>query len=164
MPTPTYKPLATITLASSASTITFSSIPATYRDLILVTSATISAAATSSGGFIRFNGDTGSNYTRVMMFAESSISSNQATQTNLDMWAESQNSPAIVRFDILDYSATDKHKTALSRADRGGVRTVASANRWANTAAITSITITSPDSGSKSYIAGSTFNLYGIAS
>jgi hypothetical protein len=162
MPTPTYTALATVTLGASASSVTFSSIPATYRDLILITSATISAAATSSGGFIRFNGDTGSNYTRVMMFAEGSIISNSATQTNLDMWAESETSPAIVRFDIMDYSATDKHKTALSRADRGGVRTVASANRWANTAAITSITISSPDSGSKTYIAGSTFNLYGV--
>jgi hypothetical protein len=68
MPTPTYIPLATVTLGSADSSVTFSSIPATYRDLILVLNGTRS---TTSGVRARANADAGANYPMVYMDAES---------------------------------------------------------------------------------------------
>ena len=64
---------------------------------------------------------------------------------------------------IQDYSATDKHKSYLYRS--GGATdtnygTYAAAGRWANTSAITTITIA--PSGSYTLLAGSTFALFGI--
>jgi hypothetical protein len=64
-------------------------------------------------------------------------------------------------FNLLDYSATDKHKAALSRTNIVSLYTVAYATRWASTSAVTSITFF-PDSGN--FAANSTFALYAIAS
>jgi len=52
----TYEPIATTTLGSNQTTITFSSIPSTYTDLVIVSNM---GTTTASYPFIRFNGDTG---------------------------------------------------------------------------------------------------------
>ena len=62
---------------------------------------------------------------------------------------------------IMDYSATDKHKTALARNNVAGIGVEASATRWANTAAITSVQVY-VDTGS--FAIGTTLSLYAIAS
>ena len=166
MPTPTYTALANITLGSSASTITFSSIPATFRDLVLV----VAAASTGSGtnAAIRFNSDSGSNYTRVFMGVNGvgTFSSGTSTQTGFQFdnfgFVTTTLGATNHLLSINDYSATDKHKTILARANRAGDTLDALAGRWANTAAITSVQVVS--FSGESYIAGSTFALYGIAS
>mgnify|MGYP007006659575 CR=1 FL=1 len=63
-----YIALATTTLGSAASSVTFSSIPASVngvalRDLVVV--LTTPTAAGNANGTIFFNGDTGGNYSRV---------------------------------------------------------------------------------------------------
>ena len=153
MPTPTYTPLATVTLGASASSVTFSSIPATYRDLILVVSGTTTAAA---GITFTHNGDTtNANYTSVFMNGSGS-SATSGTATNRNMISlYTQQSMGIVQF--LDYSATDKHKTGLARSDSASNETYALARRWANTAAINSIAV-----GGGTFNAGCTFSLYGV--
>jgi hypothetical protein len=157
MPTPTYTPLATVTLGSSASSVTFSSIPATYRDLVLVMSGTTTSI---QAGLMRLNGDTGSNYSQVGMDGSgSSTSSFSGTVNTIDVWANGTTvSQASVV--IMDYSATDKHKTVLNRIDNSTWGTRALAARWANTAAITSILVYM--AGGQSFNTGSTFNLYGV--
>jgi hypothetical protein len=59
----------------------------------------------------------------------------------------------------MDYSATDKHKTVLVRSNAASTGVEAIAQRWASTAAITSILVF-PSTGS--WAAGGTFSLYGI--
>jgi hypothetical protein len=59
----------------------------------------------------------------------------------------------------MDYSATNKHKSVVTRNDHPS-HTQAQANRWANTAAITSISIAVR--GGSSFASGSTFSLYGV--
>jgi hypothetical protein len=64
---------------------------------------------------------------------------------------------------IMDYSATDKHKTALLRESENQITTVlAEAQRWANTNAITTLTVV-PQTG-PNLASGSTFSLYGVIS
>lgn len=160
MPTPTYTPLATVTLGSSASSVTFSSIPATYRDLRIM------IAGTTSGGVntvLRFNGDTGSNYTGVLMYGtgSSAVSGTFGAGSFAyfgALWTTQGNTYA----DIMDYSATDKHKTLISRYNSAANEAGAMASRWANTAAITSVTVLTASAAT--YAAGTTLNLYGIAS
>jgi hypothetical protein len=62
---------------------------------------------------------------------------------------------------IMDYSATDKHKTSLIRGNDAGAEVIAHAQRWASTSAVTSVRalITA-----NNFASGSTFSLYGIAS
>ena len=159
MPTPTYTPLANVTLGSSASSVTFSSIPATYRDLIFVFNGTTTI---DDGVGLRFNGDTGSNYTNVRMFGNSGgAGSDTSTTTRIPTTAGNTSLRTAFVSQVMDYSATDKHKTVLTRNNITDNNVAAIAARWANTAAITSVTILSPGSTISS---GSTISLYAIVS
>ena len=158
MPTPTYTALATKTLTGTASSVTFSSIPATYRDLVLVCDYT---GSTTAFVILRYNGDTGANYSRVTMIGNSG-GAQSLTATNITVGAMYSANRNTTVFQVLDYSATDKHKSSVQRdSNAGQSEVVASAARWANTAAINSISLT-PASGTLS--SGSTFSLYGIIS
>ena len=159
MPTPTYTPLATVTLASTSSSITFSAIPATYRDLILIVNG--KATAGGSACRLRVNADSGTNYTYVRMYGFSGgAGSDTNTQPFIDIGAMSTSEGLLNITQIMDYSATDKHKTMLVRAQESGLGAVlGTAGRWANTAAITSVNVYA---GSDNFAIGSTFNLYGV--
>ena len=163
MGTPTYIALATLTLTGTDSEIVFSSIPATYRDLILV----IQAKSTTGNPAVvaRFNSDTGANYPYVRMTGNgsSAASATITTDTFLNIAAAfgintSGNGNIIAQ--IMDYSATDKHKTVLVRNGDAGLGVEAIAGRWASTSAITSVTVF--NTGSISFASGSTFSLYGV--
>ena len=160
--TDTYTPLATVTLGASASSVTFSSIPATYRDLILIHAGTSSNASLNSV-LLRFNGDSGSNYPAVVMEGNGSSASSSSYTSSGVVTAYTISSPVSNSVtQIMDYSATDKHKTVLSRKNTSSIVLGALATRWANTSAITSI-LCLIDSGA-TFNAGTTFNLFGIAS
>ena len=159
MPTPTYTPLATVTLGSAAASVTFSSIPATYRDLILVITAQRTGTPVNVG--MRFNGDSGSNYTSVYMTGTGSSPATgivSSTNFQLDLYPYPPSSGFnnyIVQ--MMDYSATDKHKPILVRVNDAGNATEASAGRWASTAAVNSLALTLSN-----FNTGSTFSLYGV--
>ena len=161
MPTPTYTPLANLTLGSAASSVTFGSIPATYRDLICVV---VAKGSTTLQGRIRLNGDTAANYVYQRLSGNGS-SASAATATNqslgfLSSIAQATTTDAIqININIIDYSATDQRKTIISRADQATNGTEAFANSWLNTAAVTSVLIFT---NTGNWAAGSTFALYGI--
>jgi len=153
MPTPTYTPLATVTLASTAATVTFGSIPATMRDLVLVVNGKTSANQATG---LRFNSDSGSNYSMVRMFTTSS-STSTTTYGLLTTGDPTADTLAIAQ--IMDYSATDKHKTVLIRSNIPANNVAAHAVRWANTAAITTVAV---EAISTTWAVGTTLNLYGV--
>lgn len=164
MPTPTYTPLANITLGSSAASVTFSSISQAYRDLVLV----VTGGSLSSGAqmTMQFNSTTTTSYYMVTM--EGDGASTASSSDNLDNLKTSiLNSPfrpgelgnGIIN--IMDYSATDKHKSVLARVNNGGRMTGAAAGRWESTSAITTVKVYL--SNTQSWDAGATFSLFGIA-
>jgi hypothetical protein len=160
--TATYTPLANVTLGSTASSITFGSIPATYRDLICVV---VAGGSTTITPRMRFNSDSGTNYHHMRMSATgdalSAISRTiDTTQALLSSIARARTTDQLqVNASIMDYSATDKHKTILSRADNAAMGTDVVVSRWGDTSAITSVEI-SASTGTWSI--GSTFALYGV--
>ena len=160
MPTPTYIPLQTITLASAASSVTFASIPQTYRDLVLVV-----AGSSIPLYYLRVNEDSGSNYNAIGMKARSngvfSYTDSNFPQIyvngNPGGWLDSQ-------IQLLDYSATDKQKSMIIRNGNydgilSSITAVAIAARWANTNAVTSILVST---NSSTFAVGATFSLYAI--
>jgi hypothetical protein len=157
MPTPTYTPLATVTLGSSASSVSFASIPASYRDLILVANGSASAEGDL---LLRFNSDSGSNYNFVYMYGSfnGAISGASSSQTSALAGVVSTAVSSTIA-QIMDYSATDKHKTVLTRTNRIPDIVLANAARWANTAAITTV-LAFPASGT--FSSGMTISLYGV--
>jgi hypothetical protein len=158
MATPTYTLIDSTVLGSSASSVTFSSITQDYRDLVFV----IEPSNTASGGSIAntFNSDTtDANYYYVRMKGDGSSTSSNNSNSRFIGFTGYSGSKALVEFTILDYSATDKHKSYLSRYSIGTAEVAAVAGRWANTSAITQVTFEGT-----TFNSGSTFYLYGIAS
>jgi hypothetical protein len=160
MPTPTYTPLATVTLGTASSSVTFSSIPASYRDLVLVVAGTTSA---STGLYLRLNGDTAANYTAIYAYGTGSVAvSNTTILMNgllFGNFVSANQSVAINQ--LMDYSATDKHKTMIGRINQPSNDVIMTATRWANTSAVTSIQLL-PQTGTMSV--GMTASIYGIVS
>ena len=162
MATPTYDLLASTTLATSASSVTFSSIDQSYGDLIVIVNA---AGSTTLEARIRINSDSGSNYNSVRMSGNGSNATTAllASQTSgfLSVIANATTGEAIlIQVEIQDYTATDKHTSILARANQSATGTEATALRWASTAAVTSTEILT---STGNWAIGSTFNLYGIA-
>jgi hypothetical protein len=159
MPTNTYTPLATITLGSAASSVTFSSIPATYRDLVLVFDGPVNGG----GPALQVNGQT-TNYSSVWGGANDAGSVTSGTTSGTTMLGAVAGSDSGKRtvqiWQLMDYSATDKHKTVLGRNNaNNGTQVYMTASRWASTTAITSVTAAI---GANTFNTGSTFSLYGV--
>jgi hypothetical protein len=157
-----YIALATTTLGSGASSVTFSSIPTSVngvalRDLILVINGKVGA---NSNMIFYYNSDQ-SNGTSVWMQGNgSSASSSSIGFMFAGTWNANQDSNAIIQ--IMDYAQTDKHKTALVRGNQAAdTGAWALANRWASTSAITSVII--DPTGGNTLSAGTTLSLYGVA-
>lgn len=158
----TYTPIATTTLGSGVTNLTFSSIPSTYTDLILVCNGNTAANANN---YLQFNGDNGSNYSATRLSgdgsAASSARSTSATQILLDgfaYWTSTYEGNKIIH--IMNYSNTTTYKTTLTRANTASKGTDALVGLWRSTAAITSVRFNSDST----IQAGSTFTLYGVKS
>lgn len=162
----TYVAIATQTLGSAATTVTFSSIPSTYTDLVLVVSA--QGARNLFGGDLnmQINSDTGSNYsiTNLTGDGSSTASSRSTSQTSLSLGGDigangtSIYTPTIIH--LFNYSNTTTNKTVISRHNNATYRVVATVGLWRSTSAINAISLTG---NGFNFNAGSTFSLYGIA-
>jgi hypothetical protein len=161
----TYDSIMTHTLPSATNTYTLSSIPQTYTDLVLVIGSVREAAAGSAVAAIRYNGDTGSNYSFTYLGGNGSTASSgrvsNSTYAALGAWVANLSTTGESDFlHLMNYSNTTTYKTTLARSSAASSATEASVALWRSTAAINSITLTvgSP----AAFTAGSTFSLYGI--
>jgi hypothetical protein len=156
----TYVALATQTIAVATSTVTFTSIPQGYTDLVLVVSA---ANASASNLEITFNSDTGSNYSRTQLAGNGS-SATSARESNYTSY-RTLNTPAststfsIATLHIMNYSNTTTNKTLLDRGGLSSDSTYAQVGLYRSTSAISTIRLLA----GANFSVGSTFNLYGIA-
>ncbi len=159
--TATYSLIQSQTLGSNQSSVTFSSIPQTFTDLVLVTS--IQTTVSEDALRAQFNSDTSTNYSMTQVFASTAAASNrQSSATGVRMSNGSPNSGsqfAIAINHIIDYSNSTTYKSILSRATSTYI-SAAFTGLWRSTAAITSIVLY-PENGGNIFT-GSTFKLYGI--
>lgn len=175
-PSKDYDSIATTTLATSTATITFSSIPSTYKHLQLRVLAKGAFVSNDRAAFkLQFNGDTASNYnTHNLMGDGASVSAGSSgSQTYMfgNPNSEFPSSSASVNasmfgvavIDFLDYTDTNKFTTGrfLSGWDNNSTlgRVIFQSGLWRSTSAVTSISITSDLGNWAQY---SQFALYGI--
>jgi hypothetical protein len=159
--------IASTLLTSDTATVTFSGIPQTYDDLRI--SIYEYGDNTYSTNFtIRYNSDSTSSYSEVILFGEDvsfsaygCVESTSATALSSQVRL-SGNSRVM---EIYDYSKTTKHKTSFiqtayegSSAQAGGYWL--QSGTWRSTSAITSITFSI--SSIRNFDAGSVFSLYGV--
>jgi hypothetical protein len=109
------------------------------------------------------NGDTGSNYSDVRAFGDGSSTGSTAGTGTQAIYGVHDTTSGAFMLQIMDYAQTNKHKTALARADGVSQNVNMIAARWASTAAVTSVSLFPLGGGSPTFAIGSTFTLYGVA-
>jgi hypothetical protein len=164
--TSTYEKIATTTLGSAAASYTFSTIPGTYTDLVMI--ASLTSANDGAGLQFRFNSDSGSNYSNTFLegSGSSATSSRESNQTSIQISfnvGNNSTNPSASIISINNYSNSTTNKTLLARwnSATGGTYpgTAAAVGLWRDTSAITAIEVFM---GSGNINADSTFTLYGI--
>jgi hypothetical protein len=154
----TYTPIATQTLASTAASVTFSSIPQGYTDLVLVIQGTHTSTGNNWIG-LQYNQDTGTTYSSTVVRGDgSSATSSRNTSDNYagrTIITSTLQSNAI--YQIQNYSNSTTYKTCLARSN--GDEVDMSVGLWRNTAAIATVTIVNIGT---TFSSGTTFSLYGI--
>jgi hypothetical protein len=168
-----YESIATFSLASNTASVTFSSIPSTYKHLQIRYMGRSTTTGTSVGDnlYINLNADTGSNYTYHQLLGSSSTASatGATAQTRLNFQnALPRNGVTssvfgVGIFDLNDYASTTKNKTARifygTDTNNTESKVYLASGLWISTSAVTSIAL-APQSNS--FLAGSVFSLYGI--
>ena len=153
----TYEPIATYTVSGSpAANYTFSSIPATYTDLVCVIDGTTTSLEDITA---QFNGDTGHNYSYTAVIGSGSAASSgrQINQPQILIGGLGTVQGGSI-FNFMNYSNTTTYKTALSRVNVANWSVSAKVSLWRSTSAINAIKFAHPNS----FAVGSTFTLYGI--
>ena len=159
----TYEPIATTTLSSAQSSVSFSSISGSYTDLVLVFDGLASANA-ANGFQVKINGGNGSlqSYTRIQGNGTTASSSNVSNgDPAVGVIGNTNRSNVIVS--IMNYSNTTTYKTMISRynsLDSTDGRTGSYVNLTRSTSAVTSLLIDLASAAN--FASGSTFTLYGI--
>ena len=160
----TYEAIATSTLGSAQSTITFTSISQSYTDLIAIFNGSNSG---TTQYFLQVgNGsiDTGSNYSTAGLTGNGSSPlstsySNETVGVRADLYATGGGNIKNTIFQLNNYSNSNIFKTILIRSSLPVSETVACAGLWRSTSAINTVRLTC--SGGN-FETGSTFTLYGI--
>lgn len=152
--------IATTTLSSAATNITFSSISGSYTDLRLVLTGT----ADSSTVYVQFNNDTASNYSMTRLDGDGSTASStrQTSLSECRLYNMQTTTPSLHTLDIFSYAgSTNKTLLATTQSDNNGSGNIRYyVQLWRNTAAITSVKLFFY-SGT-GFATGTTATLYGI--
>lgn len=167
-------PIATQTLSSAATSVTFSSIASTYIDLVIICSIqSTSAANTDSRYWLRFNNDAATNYSTTYLLgngtsASSTRDSNRSQIDNLTAISTADEFTPVI-YNLLNYSNASNYKTTLQRAGQQNNNTGVggsgsfmgtAVSLWRSTSAINRIDIICGVNGQ--FATNSTFTLYGI--
>ena len=169
-----FESIATTTLTTSTATVTFSSIPATYKHLQIRMISKESGTGTGGPNVVAsLNSDTTyTNYRSHYLNGDGSSASSGEVQAGgyfclvgntVTSNASYTNMFGVMVVDILDYANTSKYKTlrCLWGHDRNGTGEVGlDSSLWMNTAAITSISFSIV--GGPNFVQYSQFALYGI--
>lgn len=161
-----WTPLAFTTIGTATWNVTFSSIPSTYRDLVLVING--ATASFDNRYALVFNGDVGT----TTYWMNNMATGGNATSSNTNLgrfdtalsWSLAQatgRSGAVV--EIQEYSATNKSKSILARSTSGNVGSELVSGRWASNAAVNSVRIQVDNNAIWYMVAGTTIALYGVS-
>ncbi len=166
----TYELIASNTLTSSAASVTFSSIPSTYTDLVLRISIRLASGSYCS---IRLNGISTNTYSRTGIAASgtgvgniSNSNINYLRIINVDNSTNTANTFSSEEIYLPNYVVSQNHPVSIFGATEdnstAGNTLGVIAGLWSNTSGISSIEIADHIGGTATMAAGSSFFLYGI--
>lgn len=156
MPTQTYTPIATQTLTSATTSISFTSIPATYTDVVMVLAGIYTATNYVN---VRVNNDNGSNYSFTYLRGDGT-SATSGRNSNQSFGFGVTESPENATFNFQNYSNTTTNKTVLFRSGRTNNDTRANVGLWRSTVAINRIDL--HHDSANGFNTGTVVTIYGI--
>ena len=157
----TYEPIQTQTVGTAVATVTFSSIPQTYTDLTLIINGGFTAAGTDMR--IRFNSDSGTNYSRTGLYNSSTSAVSSYRTSSDDNFISPQfagnnyETTGILHF--MNYSNSSTYKSILLKTGFSTYIFLQS-GLWRSTSAITGIEC--GNNGATTWRVGSTLTLFGV--
>jgi hypothetical protein len=156
----TYTPIATYTVSGTSTTsYTFSSIPQTYTDLVLVFAGQGSA---SGGTSLRLNSTYTNNNSSTTVYGNGT-NGLSARNTNTYSIYLSDAGDSVDRFvtivNVMNYTNTTTYKSVLIRTNTTN-EVQASVGLWRDTSAVNQLIVSN---GTPYLLAGTTMTLYGIA-
>jgi len=155
----TYEAIGTTTVSTAVTSVSFTSIPATYDDLVLISNASYTSGSGDLN--IRFNSDSGaSQYAYVRQINGSPISISVSTgSSSLVVSDNTVNSIQIC--DVFEYKNTGVFKTFLHKGGNVTNQIGGTVGVWKSNTAITTVTF-HPEFSGTTWSTGSTFTIYGI--
>jgi hypothetical protein len=166
--TNSYESIATLAGTGSSGTISFTSIPSTYKHLQIRFMAKASGTGGVENPWLRFNNDSATNYSAHRLVGDGASASADAFTTVAQVRAgfipdsTTASLMGVAIIDILDYADTNKYKTIrlLSGVDQNGSGYVTlSSGNWRSTSAVNRIDLIE---NGLNWTSNSTFALYGI--
>lgn len=160
----TYTPIATYTVSSSQASYTFTSIPTTYTDLVVVCSFTQAAAYSLEARVGNGSVDTGTNYSNTTLQAKANntvTSTRRASYTYLTVFEQNGASSGIWTMNFMNYANTNINKTMIARNGNAGSDVEASIQMWRSSSAINTLQLFAGQGGT-TFSSGTTFTLHGI--
>ena len=152
--------------AGGASTIDFTSIPATYTDLVLKISTRQSVSNGSNGYYfdVTYNNTSANRSGRYLLNLDGSVSSSTYTLWGLsdpsDFTATTFSNGELY---IPNYASANFKSASMDSTNENnatGIRQILATGLWSDTAAITSVKLTA---GGGTFVQYSTASLYGIS-
>lgn len=161
----TYEPISTTTTGSLTTSITLSSIPATYTDLVVILQGSMTAGANTI--YVRINGDSSSSYQTVYLSSNGSgragavgTQRNDGVSFGNYQYGYAANAEFMVQAHFNNYSQSSYQKTCISKWSQGNSAVEYAGNLWYNTSTISSLEIR--NNGGYNFAIGTTVTLYGI--
>lgn len=151
-------PIATYTTVGAVNTVVFSSIPGTYRDLMVV----VRGSMTSSGSSIAIRSGSMNFWRQGVVAVFGGSTPIGVTNLNQQLYSQTSVSPVTFALEahLYDYAQTNKFK-AVTMQDMGATNYAALTTGWGDTtSAITAVTLQTY--GGSTIAAGTIFSLYGV--
>jgi len=160
--TSTYEKIATTTLGSNTASVTFSSIPATYTDLVLIVN--FGKSTSNPSVYIQFNSDTANNYSVTTLQGDGTTASSTRSSNNGGLFVNFINPGTGITTNviasIMNYSNTTTFKTSLFRYNESSTGAAETVGLYRSTSAINTVKVAFDNASL--YLSGSTFTIYGI--
>ena len=167
----TYTLISSNVLSTAAASVTFSSIPATYTDLVLRFSSRSDVGSAGLTLYLSPNGSTANDSTTILWADGTSAFSTRFSATGIGLYmgwvngTRTTNTFSSAEIYIPNYSGSTNKVFSSAIAEESNstadTRISATAGLWSNTAAITSLIV--KISAGVNFVSGSSFYLYGIS-
>lgn len=161
----TYTPIATYTGTNGVASVNFTSIPATYTDLVLVMTVMRSSSYAGTGIWLRLNNDSSALYSQTDLLGNGT-SATSARSTGNTIWSGAQtlanDIPMTQVYNIMNYATSSYFKSAAMRIandNNGSGYTLTSSCLYRSNTAISQVNVIIPGSGTLAYYS---YTLYGI--